>query len=163
METVKLIEIALESVYNDLEYPLNYFFGSPLAISNTFARIKEEGQKYPCVVVFDEFQETKEMNELSLYDRTADVTMFFMNIANKSWTDSEHIDNCIEPMSIVADSFIDEVNRSKYFGKVESVIKINRSLWGLYIQNENGKKPVFPDLLSGVELRIVLPVKKTFC
>lgn len=163
METVKLIEIALENIWNDLDYSLNYFYGSPLAISNTLARIKNENQKYPCVVVFDEFQETIEPNELSHFDRTSEVTIFFMNLANKSWTDEEHIDNCITPMSLIAELFIDEVNRSKYFGKAESVIKINRSLWGLYIQNENGKKPVFPDFLSGVELRVVLPIKKSFC
>jgi len=163
METVNLIGSILSSVYSDLDMPLNYFYGSPLAISNTLARINDQFSKYPCIVVFDEFQETKDTNNLSHFDRTAEVTMFFMDIANKNWTDEEHIANAIAPMNLLADLFIEEVNRSKYFGKVENEIRINRSLWGLYLQGENGKKPVFPDLLSGVELRVVLPIKKSFC
>lgn len=163
MTTEEMIGNVIKGLSTDLGMTLNYYHGSPLAISNTLAKIKLGESKYPCVVLFDEFEESIEPDPLSLFERSATLSLFFMNICKKEWTIEEHIANAVSAMNIVVDLFREAIDTSKYFGRIESMIKINRTSWGLYLQNENGKKPVFPDLLSGVELRVTLPVKKAFC
>lgn len=163
MMTEEIIGTVLNQLTTDLDMVLNYYHGSPLAISNNLAKIKDGASKYPCIVLFDEFEEKGETDPTSLFNRTATVNLFFMDVCRKEWTIEEHIENCISPMALIVDQFLSLLDISKYFGRVESYIRVNRSAWGLYIQSENNKKSVFPDLLSGVELRVTLPIKKQFC
>lgn len=164
MTTELLIKSAVESLSTelDLDNGLYYFFGSPIAINSQMSKIMSANDKYPAVIMFNEFEETQG-ETLSHFGRTANITLYFMTLAGKNWSEEEHIDDAISPMDLIAEMLREGIEGDKRFGNIDDWTKTNRSNWGLILQQHNSKKSVFPDTLSGVEVNFTLKVKRNYC
>lgn len=146
----------------DLDHGPFFFYGSPANISHEMNRTMNANSKYPAIILFNEFP-VKQGDWKSHFGREANITLYFMQLAKANWSEAEHINNAISAQSLIADMFIEEIESDKRFGDVDDLTKINRSNWGLLVQNGGSKKSVFPDFLSGVEIKFTLKVKRDYC
>lgn len=162
MMTEDLIKSVVENLSDELDVDLHYFFGSPISISAQMAKTMNAANKYPAVILFNEFLESKS-ETLSHFDREANITIYFMMPSGKNWSEEKHIDDAISPMYLIADLFRESIENDKRFGDVDDFKKTNRSNWGLILQQFNTKKSVFPDTLSGVEINFTLKIKRDYC
>ena len=84
------------------------------------------------------------------------LRLFFLNASeNPTWLETQHRENCIEPMQNLCDRFIKELEY-KISGKIERFTIINRLRFG----NSSNNRSILDESLSGVELDITIPVKK---
>lgn len=84
------------------------------------------------------------------------LRLFFLNASeNPTWLETQHRENCIEPMQNLCDRFIKELEL-KISGKIDRYTVINRLRFG----NSSNNKSILDESLSGVELDITIPVKK---
>jgi hypothetical protein len=73
--------------------PMFYFYGSPLDIMQQVKRYSHDQQKYPAIIVFDNFREVKPDNVLSKIERIAELTLYFMDRADAgAWKAADHIE-----------------------------------------------------------------------
>lgn len=164
MTTEQLIGVVVDELVNDLELDNGpfYFYGSPVSIANEMSKTMNAAGKYPAIILFNEFQEVK-AEKLSHFDRTANITLYFMTLAGKNWSEEKHIDDAVSPMSLIADMFIEMIEDNKLFGDVDDLKKVHRTNWGLVLQQFSTKRSVFPDTLSGVEINFTLKIKRDYC
>jgi len=84
------------------------------------------------------------------------IRLFFLNAAIETeWLEDEHRKNCIDPMINLTDAFLLDLVK-KVSGKLEKFTITNRIRFGTI----KGDKKILNEDLSGVELDIVIPVKK---
>ena len=164
MTIEKLIQSLIEELNIELEldYGMYYFYGSPVSISQQIGRIMSANDKYPACILFNEFPE-KQGDKLSHFKTEAQLTLYLMTASSKAWSESKHIDDAVSPMSLIADMIIEKIEADSRFGDVDDYQKINRTNWGLLVQFGSSKKSVFPDSLSGVEIKFTLKVKRDYC
>jgi len=164
MMTEKLIGSVVDDLVTELELDNGpfYYYGSPVSIQSEMSKTMKADHKYPAVILFNEFQETQG-ETMSHFGRTANITMYFMQLAGKNWSEEEHIDNAVSPMSLIADMFIEIIEADKRFGDVGDLSKTHRTNWGLILQQSSSKRSVFPDVLSGTEINFTLKIKRDYC
>jgi hypothetical protein len=164
MTTEKLLESVISELRDDLslDHGPYYFFGSLISVNQQMVKTPNANNKYPAVILFNEIPET-DADTLSHYQREADITLYFMTLADPRWSETDHIDNAVSPMHVIMEYFIDLIGSDSRFGEVENKTVINRTNWGLILQNQSTKKNVFPDFLSGVEIKFTLKVKRDYC
>ncbi|MDY0215019.1 MAG: hypothetical protein RBS24_05890 [Bacilli bacterium] len=164
MMTEKLIGLVVDELVSELGLDSGpfYYYGSPVSIQSEMSKTMKAGSKYPAIILFNEFQES-EGEKLSHFGRSANITMYFMQLAGKNWSEEEHIDNAVSPMSLIADMFIELIEADKRFGDVDDLKKTHRTNWGLILQQASSKRSVFPDVLSGIEISFTLKIKRNYC
>jgi len=164
MMTEKLIGSVIDDLVTELELDNGpfYYYGSPISIQSEMSKTMKAAHKYPAVILFNEFPETQG-ETMSHFGRTANITMYFMHLAGKNWSEEEHIANAVSPMSLIADMFIEMIEADKRFGDVDDLSKTHRTNWGLILQQMNSKRSVFPDVLSGTEINFTLKIKRNYC
>lgn len=140
---------------------MHFFYGSPLDIMHQVKRYAQDQQKYPAIIVFDNFRELKPDNVLSKVERIADVTMYFMDRADAgSWKTTDHIEKVIQPMSRKVEEFLEARKRHRGVMRPTDVSTNMVTNWGLQVEADGKKKSLFPDFLSGIILEMQLPVLK---
>ncbi|MFA7059113.1 MAG: hypothetical protein EOM59_13510 [Clostridia bacterium] len=164
MMTEQLIGSVVEQLASELEdgHKPFYFYGSPVSIQSEMVKTMNASGKYPAIILFNEFQETKG-ETMSHFGRSANITLYFMQNAGKNWSEKKHIDNAVIPMNSIADLFIELIEADKRFGDVDDLKKTHRTNWGLILQQASSKRSVFPDVLSGIEISFTLKIKRNYC
>jgi hypothetical protein len=139
-----------------------YFHGTPIATGNEIQRILETANKLPMIylleIITDEFDRDPE----SSIERTSTVSLFFLDEANfADWDTDQHYSEAIIPMMNYAISFIDYLDESSNIGVLGNVSLTYHAKFGLNIRTNSGHiQNLFPENLSGVQVRITLPILK---
>lgn len=140
-----------------------YFHGTPAAQNNTLSLIKSWTDKLPMVYLLEIFRESVNNDrELSL-DRTAQVTLYFLDNANyEDWDTNQHYEFRINPMHNLLDKFIEQLNKDGLVGKFVTYEVFNHVKFGVYVTNKGHENSIFNEALSGCELVISIPIQKDF-
>ena len=100
-------------------------------------------------------------NDDSSLDREADLRLFFLAPSNfQDWKTDDHYTGAILPMRSLAYNFIDILNKSTKIARFDSYTLTNRVNFGVYVTDRGNTERIFNDNMSGVEMRITLPIKK---
>jgi hypothetical protein len=151
----------LSEINGLMPVPMFYFYGSPLDIMQQVKRYSHDQQKYPAIIVFDNFREIKPDNVLSKIERIAELTLYFMDRADAgAWKAAEHIEYAVKPMAEKAEAFLEARKRHRGVMRPVDVSTNMITNWGLQVEADGKKKSLFPDFLSGIILEMRLPVLK---
>lgn len=99
----------------------------------------------------------------SVYDWESDIRLFFLDETDiTNYYTKDHITNVVEPMTELAQLFIEAVNLNRRYLTIEQYEMINFTRFGT--EQENGYfQNILDANLSGVELRIKLTRYKENC
>jgi hypothetical protein len=78
----------------------------------------------------------------------------------QNWNTDDHYSNAIIPMRNLCFAFIEEVNNSFMFSDFTDYNLINHVKFGVFTDNKGHTNNFFNENLSGVEMRVTLPVYK---
>jgi len=142
------------------ELPAPFYFHGTVIQTNqeliNFDQFDKLPMAYLLEVLEDDFFNRDEIN-----DRESDIRLFFLTTANfADWKTGDHYKSAIEPMRSVAYNFINVLNNSKLINIFATYTLINRVNFGVYTTDKGNTKNIFNDNMSGVELRLTLPIRK---
>ncbi len=150
----------------------NYFNGTPMQVQNVLANIREWRNKLPMVYLLEVIKEQRFNSRTNKLDRISDLRIFFMMASNfQDWDISEHYDLAIEPMDNFVNDFISALRYNATVGEFDEYETINRANFGVYVSKPDKSTGKYQDNItklideniSGVELKINLPIKKDPC
>jgi len=94
--------------------------------------------------------------------KTTSLQILFLTQCNyEDWLVVDHYSKSIYQMRKLVDRFIDSVYLNKKIGRFDTFRTKNHVNFGVYVTDKGAAKSVFTDNLSGIELNITLPFKKT--
>jgi len=141
---------------------LKYYHGTVIATKEELAKKELSSDKFPMAFLLEVIEDDFDNKEGSRIDRNSQLRLFFLSETDENnWTTSEHYEFSIKPMRNLLDKFIDFIDKSPLIGRVDSYKAVNHAKFGVYISSKGGHtERIFNDKLSGVELRIDLPIRK---
>lgn len=142
-----------------------YFISGTRIATNREWTLAEQGdllKKTPLIWLLHDLRYFKYGKE-SVYEWESDLRIFFLDETDiTDYYTKDHIDNVVEPMSELANLFIQTINKNRSFKTIESYEIINFTRFG--IEEPNGYvKNILDANLSGIELRINLVKYKENC
>jgi hypothetical protein len=136
-----------------------YFHGTAIKTNLELSQI-DTFNKFPMVYLLEVLTDTIQNDDSSL-DREADLRLFFLAPSNfQDWKTDDHYTGAILPMRSLAYNFIDILNKSTKIARFDSYTLTNRVNFGVYVTDRGNTERIFNDNMSGVEMRITLPIKK---
>lgn len=143
--------------------PMFYFHGTPMATGNELSKINESSEKTPMAYLLEIVTDIKDNDPESLIDRNSDVSLFFLDEANfGDWDTDQHYSNAIVPMMNYAELFVKYLDSTSGIGKIDSYQLTYHAKFGLNIRTNSGHiQNLFPEKLSGVQLRVTLPILRS--
>ena len=173
-----LDEVGKEFVFNErftikgniiptaIELPLDalkYYHGTVIATKEELAKKELSYDKFPMAFLLEVLED--DFNNLpdSRIDRNSQFRLFFLSETDENnWNTEEHYEFSIKPMRNLLYKFIDHLNGSNLIGEISSYKAINHAKFGVFVSSKGGHtQRIFNDKLSGVELRIDLPILKS--
>lgn len=150
---------------NDLIYgsvPF-YFHGTPMATGSEITHILETSNKLPMIYLLEIITDNKDNDPESSIDRLSTVSLFFLDEANfGDWDTDQHYSEAIVPMMNYAELFVSYLNDTPNVGRIDNYDLTYHAKFGLNIRTTGGHiQNLFPEKLSGVQLRITLPILKS--
>jgi hypothetical protein len=145
-------------------YPY-YFHGTYLAIDNELKKITNSQKKYPIIYFAETFSDRENLNPLSQIGDTVTSAMYFMTSANfRDWLTEDHYDFVIDEIDELVTKFIAKLKSNSFiqYNELEEIERVRHAKWGLYVENKGHTTNLFTDNLSGVELRLTIPLRKKF-
>lgn len=141
-----------------------YFHGTRPATNEELAEIEGISDKIPMVYVFEVISETYSNNDEERIERESTIRMFFLGAANfEDWYTDDHYKYAITPMRNLAFEFINSINNDTCtFADFDNYTLINHAKFGVFTDNNGHTNRFFNEDLSGVEMRVVLPLLKDF-
>lgn len=140
-----------------------YFHGTPMATGNEMSRILSGSDKLPMIYLLEIITDVKDKDPESSIDRLTDVRLFFLDEANfGDWDTDQHYSEAIIPMMNYADLFVDYLIESSNVGVINDYELTYHAKFGLNYKTNSGHiQNLFPEKLSGVQLRIKMPILKS--
>jgi hypothetical protein len=139
-------------------YTPYYFHGTPVQVSNELTEINVSSEKTPMVYLSEALKE-KYFGRGSAIDRTTNCRLFFLTQCETSWLTERFHSDAIQPMTDLANEFIEKLRASKLIGNFEENGYEITTLQRVSIETSGkGKKNFANECLSGVELNIELPI-----
>lgn len=135
-----------------------YYHGTPQAVNALLKKINST-PKYPCIYLHEIFNEKEDRTKTSNVLKTVSMSLFFMADANsQSLTLEQHSTLKAQPMQNLKEFFVKALEASPNIGLFDSDNVIPRTQWGTFQDSKGNPKSIFDDQLSGVELKISLPI-----
>jgi hypothetical protein len=172
--TYKVISISGNSVTfatatlplkGDLIFPKKpfYFHGTPIATGNELAIIGNSTDKLPMVYLLEIIQDSFPNELTSSIDRETTVRLFFLDEANfEDWDTDQHYSQAIQPQANYALAFRKYLQNHRSIGLLQgSTDLIYRAKFGLSVTQNGVSRNLFAENLSGVEMELTLPIKKS--
>lgn len=136
-----------------------YFHGTVLNTNVELSRI-DYFNKFPMVYLLEVITDTFN-NEDEAVERESDLRLFFLTSANfQDWKTGDHYKEAILPMRSLAYNFINILNSNKIISNFAQYSMVNRVNFGVYVTDKGNTERIFNDNMSGVELRLTLPIKR---
>jgi len=140
-----------------------YFHGTVIKTNLELSQIKKQMDKMPLVYLLEVLVDNFNNNSEVPLDRTSDLRLFFLAPSNFSeWKTTDHYTGAILQMRNLAYQFISILNKSRIIDEFDDYELINRVNFGVYVTDKGNTKRIFNEQLSGVELRINLPINRIF-
>ncbi len=152
-------------------YPRPYYFaGTPLSVVNELTTRRRSEDKYPFIYLYEVIEEQFNNTNRTRIERTCDVRLYFLDECTYKW-DSEfnmekYYEQVVDGMFRLANYFVENASNSDMFGEIERYSIKSYAKFGAFksveIKNNLFKNSmdntVFNEELSGIELRLTLPV-----
>ena len=142
---------------------LKYYHGTVIATKEELKRKELGSDKFPMAFLLEVLKDKFNNADDARIERVSPLRLFFLSETNENdWTTQEHYEFAIKPMRNLLDKFITYLDKSALIGKIESYEAINHAKFGVFVSEKGGHtKRIFNDKLSGVELLIDLPIRKS--
>ena len=141
---------------------LKYYHGTVIATKEELKMKELSSEKFPMAFLLEVLDDEFNNEEDSSIDRESQLRLFFLSETDEvNWDTNEHYEYSIKPMRNLVYKFINYLNKSSKIGKFDSFNAINHAKFGVYVSMKGHTQRIFNDKLSGVELKINLPIKKT--
>ena len=135
-----------------------YFHGTPYATNSHLSSIEDWRNKTPFIYLLEIIRESFQGPE-SVIEREADIRLFFLDNANfADWTTDQHYTLVINGQRRLLEKIVYEMKRYYRFGLIENYDIYSHAKFGVYTDMQGHTNSVFDEELSGVELRINLPI-----
>lgn len=139
-----------------------YFYGTPFA-TNTLISDANFNEKFPMIYLYELLKDDKITDDLSLIDRKIKIRMFFLDNSQGEFTTEDHYNFVINGIGKYLSRFEDELDKYPLF-VAESISKIERfphANFGKFLDLQGYTGHIFNEVVSGIEIRFELPVKKS--
>jgi hypothetical protein len=159
-----LNEVGKEFVFNERTLDaLKYYHGTVIATKEELDRKELSSDKFPMAFLLEVLEDDFNNRDDSRVDRNSNFRLFFLSETDENnWNTEEHYEFSIKPMRSLLYKFINHLNGSNLIGEIDSYKAINHAKFGVYLSSKGGHtQRIFNDKLSGVELRIDLPILKS--
>lgn len=142
--------------------PMKYFHGTVIATVQELKQKQFSKDKFPMVYLMETLRDQFDNSVGSAINRTSFLRLFFLCETDEdNWNTNEHYNYAILPMRNALYQFVDTLDRSALIGQFDGYEAVNHAKFGVYMSNVGHTKRIFNDRLSGVELQINLPIKKS--
>lgn len=142
--------------------PLNFFHGTPRAISSQLDRIKEDSLIFPLAYVYERRREVLNPSTDGIY-MAADFRLFILDVAkSEQWVTAEHYDNVIDGIERLVFRIkkrLDNGN-NRFYQQNESYELIHHADWGVFATDKGNLKRIFNSRTSGTEMNFTLNIKQ---
>lgn len=149
-------------IVNDFNLPPpTLLVDSPRFANEELAQMTQNGfDHHPFIWVLETFETPYNNDETSLIIASPQVRLFFLDISqDQQWLNSDHRINVIGPMKSLIDQFIYNLDKYKGVDDIERFSTIDRVRFGKFEQNKGNTASILGEELSGVELRLNIPLK----
>ncbi len=140
------------------------YYGNPIQMSNEIDKEQNPNAKYPAIIVFENGNSVQELEPISTIESTESLEMFFVDIANyEDWLIDDFYSNVVNAMEDLSYQFVDACREYKYIEELTATATRERiSKWGVRLirSGKGSADTIFNDNLSGVSLRIDLPISR---
>jgi len=140
------------------------YYGNPIQMSNEIDKEQNPNAKYPAIIVFENGNSVQELEPISTIESTESLEMFFVDIANyEDWLIDDFYSNVVNAMEDLSYEFVDACRQYKYIEELTATATRERiSKWGVRLirSGKGSADTIFNDNLSGVSLRIDLPISR---
>lgn len=144
---------------------VSYFHGSVIDTNLQLNTYQFTEDITPMIYFLEQYDETYFTND-SILDREANIRLFFLESANfVDWTNDQHYENAIYYARQILEYFIYEVvfkAKGIHSDLIEEYDTTNRVKFGVYTTDRGNLNHVFDKELTGIELRINLPITKNY-
>lgn len=162
-----------EYLLDTVTYPMPYYFaGSPLSVLQELSTRKKPEDRFPFIYLYEVIEEIFHNRLDSHIERDSDISLYFLDECDYKWdTELNNIkfyEQVIDGMFRLANYFVELASDSEMFARIDRFSIKTYAKFGAFkfveIKNNLFKNSmdntVFNDELSGVELRLTLPVYK---
>lgn len=142
---------------------LKYYHGTVIATKEELARKELSSDKFPMAFLLEILEDDFNNVFDARIDRNSQLRLYFLSETDENnWNTNEHYEFSIKPMRNLLYKFIAHLNESVMIGDIDSYRAINHAKFGVFVSSKGGHtERIFNDKLSGVELRIDLPILKS--
>jgi hypothetical protein len=142
---------------------LKYYHGTVIATKEELARKELSSDKFPMAFLLEILEDDFNNVYDARIDRNSQLRLYFLSETDENnWNTNEHYEFSIKPMRNLLYKFIAHLNESIMIGDIDSYRAINHAKFGVFVSAKGGHtERIFNDKLSGVELRIDLPILKS--
>ena len=154
----------------------SFLIPAPKFFHGTYRRVNQELQditgptawkdKFPMIYLYEIFNETYNVDQTTPIDWTASVRLFFFQETDiEDFSVSDDYSKIIRPMRSLTNEFLKDIvsEKSEQFEPLERDYQIiNWADFGKFDGNKGSVKALINENVSGIELRIDLPVKKEY-
>jgi hypothetical protein len=143
--------------------PFKFFHGTTLMTNAERDSIKDYKDKLPFVWLFSVYDEVEIRDELSAFEKTANIRLFILDESEfENWLHVEHRNNVILPLKNYKEEFISALDKRLEVNKIEDITISEHANWGVLVKNGHVNK-IFSDDLSGLELSFEIKMAREKC
>ncbi len=152
------------TVEDGIDLPAPLYFHGTIMLSKAYREaIKSNLNKTPFIYLYEIIQENYNNDRNNATQLEASVRLFFMDDAKSDgWYTETHYEEVITPMRALVEDFIATAERSRATTKLGAFTILNHANWG-EVNKDGHFVSIFGEKLSGVELRISIPIKRNYC
>jgi hypothetical protein len=141
-----------------------YFAGTRIAVNNKLSLIESYEDKMPLVFLWEVLQEGIIKDPESRLDQETTVRLFFLAPRDKEINDTDTLyTDSVDPMGNLLEAFVDSLEGNVLIldDNIDRYDRLALPKFGV-TSDEGAKDSFFNEYLSGLELRITLPILKKF-
>ncbi len=141
--------------------PPQFLHGTPISVNIELGTLPSAA-KFPAVYLYEILRDRQIFADSSPIERECEIILFFLDNADPAWLTDAHYDNTVRRMDALAQHFLSQVLLSPLFAGelIEYADTIPHADFGRFAQERGHIRTIFDEMLSGVELRLKLPIKK---
>lgn len=145
--------------------PPFYIHGSIISTKNELDKLTDWRDKYPMVYLYEIYRERLIVDNTSAVGYVPRVRLFFMDQTDpQNYTNATQYENVIRPMRSLLYEFIKVAENE---GKIVAKLTANPELipwtnFGAFESEKGTTAKLFSDNISGYELAIELPIKRSY-
>jgi len=136
-----------------------FFHGTIKQTSVELGKVDDSANKTPMVYNLEIFREKFKDPTESPTEFEAELRLFFLTQAQfEDWNTNDFYTDAIKPMKELAKIFFEKLETFRGIGFIEDRDFISHTKFGVFVSEKGYETLLFADKLSGVEVRMIVPV-----